>query len=48
MNLERIPEKLLGSWMLYIRRIGNAGRPQQIMRHAYVHTHLKMIMIQEL
>ena len=38
MNQHRIPRKLLGAWLPYARRNGNTGRPNQTIRHAYVHT----------
>ena len=38
MNGDIIPRKLLGSWLPYARRNGNAGSPQQTIQHAYVHT----------
>ena len=37
-NKDIIPRKLLGFWLPYTQRNGNAGKPQQIIQHAYVHT----------
>ena len=38
----RTPRKLLGAWIPQARRNGMSGRPQQTIRHAYVHTLNKM------
>ena len=42
MTDKRIPRNLLGSWLPYARRNGTSGRPQQTIRHAYVHTLKKL------
>ena len=48
MGEKRNPSKLLGSWLPYARRNGEPGRPQQTIRHAYVHKYLKKTRIQKL
>ena len=45
MKSNRAPRQLLGAWLPYPRRNGEAGRAQTTIRHAYAHAYINNVRI---